>query len=257
MCIRYTLVSKPQVIEREFQAEFSRSFHSVYNAHPGMELPVILAGDDARIEQVRWGLVPYWSKYGDGRYQQINAFAGEVVKHPAFRIPLRLRRCLVLANCYFEWLSGPAGRVPHVVYIGDQRLFSMAGLWDIWSDPATGYHHRSFSVITTHANARLRPFLRRMPVIIPPSRRRGYLHPSTPLRDIMGMLRPLKTDLINLYPVSAEANQPGNNTRTVVLPVGERLYPEYRYVPKVFLKLEGMGSGKDNPSRQPELKLML
>ena len=257
MCSRYTLASRPEAVEREFQAEFTSAFDPVYNACPGMELPVILSGEDSRIVRLRWGLVPYWSKSFGGSYQQINAYAGEVVRHPAFRSPLRLKRCLVPANCYLDWLRIAPGRVPHVVYFGDHRLFSMAGLWDLWIDRITGDRHLSFSLITTHANNRLRPFLRRMPVIIPPSRRRSFLHPGTPVRDIMAMLRPFQSDTVNLYPVSPEINHARTNKRDLLLPVGERLYPEHRYVPRVYLKLEGMGSGKARSGHGSGLKLML
>ncbi|MCK5700523.1 MAG: hypothetical protein KAI29_05195, partial [Cyclobacteriaceae bacterium] len=93
--------------------------------------------------------------------------------------------------------------------------------------------------------------------IIPPGRRRKFLRPSTPLNEVRRMLRPLESDSINLYPVSSKVNDFHNNTREVVLPVGERIYKEYTYVPEVYLKLEGMGSMKDNPDRKPEIKMMI
>jgi len=71
------------------------------------------------------------------------------------------------------------------------------------------------------------------------------------------MLRPLESDTMNLYPVSSAVNDFANNSREVLLPIGQRIYKEFEYVPKVYLKLEGMGSMKDNPDREPELKLML
>ena len=71
------------------------------------------------------------------------------------------------------------------------------------------------------------------------------------------MLRPLESDSMNLYPVSNKINCIDNNTREVLIPVGERVYKEYTYVPKVYLKLEGMGSMKDNLDRKPEIKLMI
>jgi hypothetical protein len=94
-------------------------------------------------------------------------------------------------------------------------------------------------------------------VIIPTGRRRRFLRASTPLNEVMRMLRPLESDSINLYPVSLKVNDFHNNIREVVMPVGERVYKEYTYVPKVYLKLEGMGSMKDNPERKPEIKMMI
>jgi len=94
-------------------------------------------------------------------------------------------------------------------------------------------------------------------VIIPQSRRRKYLRSSCSLNEVMAMLRPLESDTMNLYPVSSAVNDFANNSREVLLPIGQRIYKEFEYVPKVYLKLEGMGSMKDNPDREPELKLML
>ncbi|MCK5370338.1 MAG: hypothetical protein KAQ62_17370, partial [Cyclobacteriaceae bacterium] len=100
-------------------------------------------------------------------------------------------------------------------------------------------------------------YSRQIPVIIPPGRRRKFLRPSTPLNEVMRMLRPLESDSINLYPVSSKVYDVHNNTREVIMPVGERIYKEYTYVPEVYLKLEGMGSMKDNPDRKPEIKMMI
>ena len=71
------------------------------------------------------------------------------------------------------------------------------------------------------------------------------------------MLRPKESDSINLYPVSSKVNDFHDNSRDVLLPVGERVYKEFTYVPKVYLKLDGMGSMKDNPDRKPEIKIMM
>jgi putative SOS response-associated peptidase YedK len=134
---------------------------------------------------------------------------------------------------------------------------SFAGVWDTWQNIEKTRVINSFSIITTHANKRLVKYFKSMPVIIPPARRRKYLRSSTHLNEVIGMLRPWESETINLYPVSDAVNDFQNNTSEVVMPIGERVYKEYTYVPKVYLKLEGMGSMKDNPDRKPEFKLMI
>jgi putative SOS response-associated peptidase YedK len=91
MCTRYTIASGAKAIEREFQAEFQYAYEKVYNAYFGLELPVILAGEESKIQRLRWGLVPYWSKEPNLKYHNINAEARNIVKHAVYRIPVRSR----------------------------------------------------------------------------------------------------------------------------------------------------------------------
>jgi putative SOS response-associated peptidase YedK len=258
MCTRFTIASNVSALESEFQAEFQYTYEKRYNAHFGMELPVICSGEEDHIVAMRWGLIPFWAKEPNLKFHNINSPARNIVKNPVYRVPIRRRRCLVLANCFFIWTYIKAnGRTPYVVYDAKQRIMSFAGIWDSWINEEKNKSVESFAIITTHASKRLKKFSRWMPVIIPPGRRRKFLRSSTPLNEIMRMLRPFESDSLNLYPVSSTVNDFHNNNREVVLPVGERVYKEYAYVPKVYLKLEGMGSMKDNPDRTPEIKMMI
>lgn len=258
MCSRYSIVSSAAALEAEFQAEFQCTHRKFYNAHFGLELPVIRSGEDDKIVSSHWGLIPYWAREPNLKFHNINALAKNIVKNHAYRIPIRRRRCLVLANCYFFWARLTNNKkVPFVVYNSKHRIMSFAGIWDIWTNSAKDKCIESFSIITTHASQRLQGYTQRTPVIIPPGRRRKFLRISTPLNEIMPMLRPSDSDTINLYPVSSSVDNFHNNKREVVMPVGERVYKEYTYSPQVYLKLEGMGSMKDNPDRKPELKIMI
>ena len=257
MCTRYTLASGVHAIENELQAEFQFTWQKRYQVHFGLEAPVILSEAENKLVALRWGLVPFWAREPNYKFHNINASARNIVKHNAYRVPVRRRRCLVPANCYFVWVRGQGGKQPHVVYDAGQRIMTFAGIWEEWRSADRLELIRSFAIVTTHANQRLRPYCGEMPVIIPPGRRRKYLRIHTPLNEVMRMLRPLPSDTINLYPVSGAVNNFDNNQRDIILPVGERRYKEYTYVPKVYLKLEGMGASKDNPDRKPEIKLML
>ena len=258
MCTRFTIASGVAAIEQEFQAEFQFAFQKTYNAHFGMDLPVILAGAENKIVAQQWGLIPYWAKDPNLKFHNINSPARNIVKSPVYRVPIRRRRCLVLANCFFIWVRTSQGpKVPHVVYDARQRLLSFAGIWDSWKNEDNSRWIESFSIVTTHANKRLGNYTSQMPVIIPPGRRRKFLRSSIHLNEVMNMLRPIESDSLNLYPVSDAVNDFQNNTREVVMPVGQRLFTEYTYVPKVYLKLDGMGSMKDNEDRKPEIKMMI
>lgn len=258
MCTRYTIASASDTIEKEFQSEFQYAFQKIYNAHIGLEMPVILSGAESKIVRMRWGLIPFWSQEPNLKYHNINCSVRTIVKNVVFRVPIRKRRCLVLANCFFVWsrTKGEEKR-PYVVYDAQQRLMSLAGIWDSWISPDKSRMIQSFAIVTASALKRVAPFSITMPVIVPPGRRRKYLRQSTPLMDVMSILRPVESDSINLYPVSKKVNDFLNNSREVLLPAGQRVYKEYTYVPKVYLKLEGMGSMKDNPDRKPEIRIML
>ncbi len=254
MCVCYALASGAASIEREFQGVFQFGYKPCCNVRVGKWMPVIKAGKADEIVSLRWGLLPHWSGTPDFRYRHILASAREVVKHPVYRVPLRSRRCLVPANCYFEWIAGEDGRKrPYLIYFGGERLFSMAGLWDVWTDRERKVSIETYSIITTHACSRLRPFVSQMPVIIPPGHRRKYLKQSTPLMDITRMLRPYESDRVNLYPVRPAINDIHARGKQLLMPAGPRLYKEYEYVERVYLKLEGMGAGKGNP----EIRRML
>jgi len=258
MCTRYTIASAAKVIESEFQAEFQYTYQKNYNAYFGSELPVILAGEETKVQRMRWGLVPFWSKEPNLKFHNINAEVRNIVKHAAYRVPIRRRRCLVPANCFFVWVKQQNGRkIPHVVYDAKQRLISFAGIWDTRTNKECTAAINSFAIITAPAVKRIRPFSASMPVIVTPERRRKYLRLGTPLMEVVHMLRNKESDTLNLYPVSNELDNFYENSRDVVLPVGQRLYKEVTYTPKVYLKLEGMGSKKDNPDRKPEIKMMI
>ena len=250
MCSRYVLASGVKSLEKELLADFSFEFYPFYNAHPGGVYPVIFDHSPSSILRARWGLIPYWSKWKSNPHMS-NAFVSEVVKHPAYRLPIRKKRCLIPVNCYYCWIRKESRKTPHVVYIKDQRIFTLAGIYDDWTDRQSGECITSFAMLINYPSKHLANLLGSMPVVIPPSRRTKYLKSTIPLNEVMRLIRPFETDQFNLYPVSNEINNQGVDHKGLVQPVGQRIFSEYTYQSKVYLKLEGMGSMKDNPDRKP------
>ncbi len=248
MCKRFVLASSARAIEKEVLADFTFPFHPFYNAHHGGHYPVICDDSVTTIQQLRWGLIPYWSKWKTDSYL-INVFVAESVKHRAFRLPIRRQRCLVPVNCFYSWVQHGNSKRPHVVYLKDQRIFTLAGLYDVWRDRATGESIRSFAVLVNYANMRLSKFLRAMPVVISPSRRMKYLKADVPLNEVMGMLRPFESDQFNLYPVSRDVNDPFVDHKGLVMPKGEKLFADYVYSHQVktLYKARTRVDAKENP----------
>ena len=119
------------------------------------------------LDVMRWGLVPYWAKDLKIGYSTINAKAEGIDARPAFREAFQRRRCLVPFDSFYEWQKRGRERQPYAVALAEGRLMAMAGLWDRWRSPA-GEIVRSFTIVTTAANALLAPLHERMPVILDP-----------------------------------------------------------------------------------------
>jgi putative SOS response-associated peptidase YedK len=111
MCGRYTIASKLEAIEKQFLAEFAYKYEPVYNAAPSLKLPVILSEEPNKIHAVRWGFVPHWETNINKGY--INARGEGIHTSKAFLKSIRERRCLVLANCFYEW--GKKSRQPYLI----------------------------------------------------------------------------------------------------------------------------------------------
>lgn len=247
MCGRYTVVTKIEAIEKEFNATFLEDFPPHYNAAPSMRLPVITDQYPDQVQLFRWGLIPNWAKDHKIGYKTINARSEEIVNKPSFRKPIRSQRCLVLANCYFEWKKQGESKTPHVIYVQDQRLFAMAGVWDEWVDKTSGELVNSFSVLTTAATPLLHPLHHRMPVILTKDQREMWLSKLS-LAEVTAMFRQYPQDLMNAYPIDDLVNSPANNEVDIMQPIGERIQPEIeRYDTSKHVNLQGMGSRGQRP----------
>ncbi|MGF1638082.1 MAG: SOS response-associated peptidase [Cyclobacteriaceae bacterium] len=254
MCVRYVLASIQEAIEQEFQAEFISVYKAGYNIIPGSTQSVISSEAPSHIIPMKWGLMPSWAKSSKVIYPNYLAFAADLTSHPLYRTSIRRRRCLVPANAFILWHMKESGKItkkPFLVYNHGQRIMSFAGLWDRWYEKPTNQIIDSYSIITTNACKRLSRFSQSMPVIIAPSLRRRFLDPAAPLREVMQMMRPWESDQFNLYEISEKINDQHLDNRDLLLPIGQRIYPEYTYQEKTFLKLEGMGSARENPNRKP------
>jgi putative SOS response-associated peptidase YedK len=124
-----------------------------YNAAPTQQLPALLNEDARQIQLLRWGLVPHWAKTPSTDYSMINARAETVQQKPTFREALLKRRCLVLADSFYEWQKTASGKTPMRIMLKSGEPFAFAGLWEAWQDRATGEVLRSFTIVTTEATS--------------------------------------------------------------------------------------------------------
>jgi putative SOS response-associated peptidase YedK len=169
---------------------------------------------------MRWGLIPSWAKEAAIGDKLINARGETVAEKPSFRGPFRRTRCLVPASGFYEWQKTASGKVPHFIHLVDDDLFAMAGLYDVWHDPA-GEDVRSYTIITTGANAMMAPIHQRMPVILRREDEETWLDPDAPTEVLQTLLRPYD-GAMDAYPVSTRVNRPDQDDPGVIEPLPER-----------------------------------
>ena len=207
MCGRYTLSSPGPEIAAAFGLDEAPALSPRYNIAPTQSVPVVRATAGGRmLAMLRWGLVPAWAKDISVGNRMINARAESAAEKPAFREAMRRRRCLLPADGFYEWLRGPSGSQPHRFHRPTGEPFGMAGLWEEWTSPE-GELIGSCTILTTEANALVRPIHDRMPVVLDPADFEAWLDPgSRDARWLAGLLVPCSPDRMVVSVASRRLN---------------------------------------------------
>ncbi|MBI5510604.1 MAG: SOS response-associated peptidase [Deltaproteobacteria bacterium] len=223
MCGRYSLSTPGDELARVFEIPGAVVVLPRYNIAPTQGVPVVRTpgGAPRELAILRWGLVPSWAKEPTSGARLINARAETVAEKPAFKDAFRTRRCLVVADGFFEWQKRDGGKQPFHIRRRDGGPFAFAGLWERWAGPQAPAVE-TCTVITTAANALLLPIYDRMPVILRPEAYATWLDPKPVDRDrLLALLRPANAEELVAVPVSTAVNNPANDDRSCVAP----LYP--------------------------------
>jgi putative SOS response-associated peptidase YedK len=219
MCGRYTLATSTKVLVERFRlaAEAPR-LRPRFNIAPSQIVAVVPNGPEHRLELFIWGLIPSWAKDPAIGNRMINARAETLAEKPSFREALKRRRCLVLADGFFEWRKEGKQKTPVFVRLRSREPFAFAGLWDTWRPPE-GNEIRSCTIVTTDANRLLAPIHDRMPVILPPATYDAWLDPRPQeSRELQDLLRPFPDEVMEAYPVSRLVNSPANDRPECIAP---------------------------------------
>lgn len=174
------------------------------NAFNFPKCPVITTSDEVQV--FNWGLIPFWVKTEDNageiRKMTLNARADTIFEKPSFREPIMKKRCIVPSTGYFEWRHEGSKKIPYYIYLKDEPIFSMAGIYDSWLDKVTGIEHSTFSIITTDANP-LTDYIHntkhRMPAILSKEDEEKWLNPTLSKFEITSLLKPYDADLMDAY----------------------------------------------------------
>src|SRR3954465_13778582 len=182
MCGRFTLTTSiDEIIDRfDIQSFLNEELYAPsYNIAPSqLVLAVINDGSSNRMGFLKWGLVPPWANDTSIGNKMINARAETISEKPSFRNAFNKKRCLVIADSFFEWKRHEdKSKTPMRIKLKSDDLFAMAGIWESWKSPE-GKTLYTCSVITTEPNELMKDIHDRMPVILKPDDEKIWLDPS-------------------------------------------------------------------------------
>lgn len=219
MCGRFSIIKKADDIIQRFSIKAGADeFTPVYNAAPGQNLAVISNLEPDKLNFFKWGLIPYWAKEASIGYKMINARVETIADKPAFRNSLKSKRCLVIADGFYEWKKDNGRKQPFRILMKDESLFAFAGLWDTWKD-REGRSINSFTIITTEANSMMKDIHDRMPVILDKNDEMLWLDDQFNTDKKMDILKRYPSEKMRYYPISSLVNSPVNNILEVINPL--------------------------------------
>jgi putative SOS response-associated peptidase YedK len=227
MCGRFVSSSSPQRIAAYFGADVAvETLGENYNVAPTNDIYGVVADADGHreVQAFQWGLVPVWAKDRKIGSKMINARCETVAEKPAFKGVFKKHRLIIPMDGFYEWAPGREGgpltkagklaKRPHFIHRPDGEPLAVAGIWSAWRDreegPDAPWLHTA-SVLTTDANATMRPIHDRMPVILPKAMWDVWLDPTNHNVEMLsGLLVPARDDLLTMHEVSTEVNNVRN-----------------------------------------------
>lgn len=220
MCGRFTLRSNPARVAEAFDLTETPELTPRYNVAPTQQVAAVLADDEGRRRLVfqQWGLIPSWADDPTVGNRMINARAETAADKPSFRRAFRCRRCLIVADGFYEWRKTDDGKQPYYVTLADDRPFGLAGLWEHWQRGELAID--SNTILTTTANDLMRPLHDRMPVILSPDQYAVWLDPRVddPAR-LLPLCVPCPSESLRARPVSKAVNNPRHDRPDCIEPL--------------------------------------
>jgi putative SOS response-associated peptidase YedK len=221
MCGRFTLTLDPGELQEILDlGPFVHVVQPRYNIAPSQPVPIVKDSQKREVELYRWGLVPSWA--GDPKigYRMINARSETAHEKPSFRAAFKRRRCLILADGFFEWRAeqkaGP--KTPYLFKLKNDDPFTFAGLYEHWQAPQGGELH-TCTILTCKPNELVKQYHNRMPVMLGAKERWTWLEEEAPQDTLLDLLGPYPADEMKCYPVSKMVNSPNNDSPEVLNPV--------------------------------------
>lgn len=221
MCGRFAFYSPSEATAALFGASSSTEVVPRYNIAPTQFIAAVRT--DARgaseLAMLRWGLVPFWAKDPSIGNRMINARAETVAEKPSFRSAYKKRRCLILADGFYEWRKEGDGKTPYFISLADESPFAFAGLWEHWDSKESDESLQSTAIITTAANDFMVQLHQRMPVVMLPEQAERWLGGDMELLSKVIDNSPA----FRAWPVDRKVNNARNEDATLIDPAGEMI----------------------------------
>jgi putative SOS response-associated peptidase YedK len=211
MCGRYTFVPEPKFYY-DFEIE-NNDFELLpnYNVAPGEIMPVITMNSPKRLQNMKWGLIPSWSKEFKMTFSTINARSEEMGSKPTYRGPLKNKRCLVPSTGFYEWDRKGKVKVPYLFLLTSRKTFTFAGLYEVWKN-VEGQEFKSYTIVTTRANGVVGKIHDRMPVILSKEDEEKWANNSEYFPEkLIPLMNPYPDELMDSYRVGLNVNNAKNN----------------------------------------------
>jgi putative SOS response-associated peptidase YedK len=221
MCGRFVQDIAPELLATLYNLPAVPELPPRYNIAPSQQVAVVRQDAAARrdLTPLRWGLIPPWAKDPAIGHTMINARSETAHEKPSFRQALKSRRCLIPANGFYEWRKQGKERLPHFIHRRDGGLLSLAGLWERWTSPE-GAPLETCTILTTAANALIKPFHERMPVLLEKTTFDLWLDREVvDVARLVELFRPSPDELLDVYAVSQAVNSPRHDAPDCIRPV--------------------------------------
>lgn len=221
MCGRFAFYSPSEATAALFGVEASVPVEQRYNIAPTQYVAAIRCDDEKNKELImlRWGLVPSWAKDPSIGNRMINARAETIAEKPSFRTAYRKRRCLILADGFYEWHTENDVKVPYYISLTTGDPFAFAGLWEHWQSKATDENLQTTTIVTTAANDLLSRIHHRMPIVLEPKNADRWLRGEMNLLDELTANAPA----LQAWPVDRVVNNARNEAPALINPAGDAI----------------------------------
>lgn len=217
MCGRFVGFRRLEELMDHFPIDVSKvDGYENFNVAPSQQVLAIARYEEKNhLVKFNWGLVPFWAKDKSVGNRMINARSETAATKPSFRSAFRKRRCLILADGFFEWKGDKGNKQPMFLTLIDGNPFAFAGLWKTWDDNGKEpVAYKSCTILTREASLSVRPIHHRMPVILKPEAYGPWLDPGNQdirlLQDIIQ--NQIYTELTS-KPMSRQVNSVRNNSQ--------------------------------------------
>jgi putative SOS response-associated peptidase YedK len=218
MCGRFAQITPINDLIEEYEIDRNLSdLGPRYNIAPGQEISAIIIDEGKKIVKFKWGLIPSWAKDPSIGHKLINARAETIREKPSFRNSFKRRRCLILADGFYEWKTEGREKIPVYVKLKSGAPFTLAGMYDFWKSPE-GQTIGTCTIITTEANEMFSAIHNRMPVIIKKNDHKVWLDLAQDDQMLLPFLGPIDQNEIEFYEVSKLVNSPKNDSPDCIVP---------------------------------------